>query len=70
MSDAARDMQLVIVAAAEGTKAGVQINKDLQEEFRLLGAIGGRPVGPPLGLLRVTAKKGHPPGVALRFYNA
>ena len=33
--DAARDMQLVIVAAAEGTKAGVQINKDLQEEFRL-----------------------------------
>jgi thioredoxin reductase len=33
--DAARDMQLVIVAAAEGTKAGVQINKELQEEFRL-----------------------------------
>ncbi len=34
--DAARDMQLVIVAAAEGTKAGVMINKELQEEFRLL----------------------------------
>lgn len=33
--DAARDMQLVIVAAAEGTKAGVMINKELQEEFRL-----------------------------------
>jgi thioredoxin reductase len=33
--DAARDMQLVIVAAAEGTKAAVQINKDLQEELRL-----------------------------------
>lgn len=33
--DAARDMQLVIVAAAEGTKAGVAINKELQEEFRL-----------------------------------
>jgi thioredoxin reductase len=33
--DAARDMQLVIVAASEGTKAGVQINKELQEEFRL-----------------------------------
>lgn len=33
--DASRDMQLVIVAAAEGTKAGVMINKELQEEFRL-----------------------------------
>lgn len=33
--DAARDMQLVIVAAAEGTKAAVQINMDLQQEFRL-----------------------------------
>lgn len=33
--DAARDMQLVIVASAEGTKAGVMINKELQEEFRL-----------------------------------
>lgn len=33
--DAARDMQLVIVAASEGTKAGVMINKELQEEFRL-----------------------------------
>jgi len=32
--DAARDMQLVIVAAAEGTKAGVMINKELQLEFR------------------------------------
>jgi thioredoxin reductase len=33
--DAARDMQLVIVAAAEGTKAGVAINMELQKEFRL-----------------------------------
>ena len=33
--DAARDMQLVIVAAAEGTKAGVMINKELQLESRL-----------------------------------
>jgi len=33
--DAARDMQLVIVAASEGTKAGVMINKELQQEFRL-----------------------------------
>ncbi|QMU30211.1 NAD(P)/FAD-dependent oxidoreductase [Adhaeribacter radiodurans] len=33
--DAARDMQLVIVAASEGTKAGVMINKELQAEFRL-----------------------------------
>ena len=33
--DAAREMQLVIVAASEGTKAGVMINKELQEEFRL-----------------------------------
>ncbi|WP_192822721.1 NAD(P)/FAD-dependent oxidoreductase [Rufibacter sp. LB8] len=32
--DAARDMQLVIVAAAEGTKAGVAINMELQQEFR------------------------------------
>ena len=33
--DAARDMQLVIVAASEGTKAGVMINQELQKEFRL-----------------------------------
>lgn len=32
--DAARDMQLVIVAAAEGTKAAVAINIELQQEFR------------------------------------
>lgn len=32
--DAARDMQLVIVAAAEGTKAAVAINMELQKEFR------------------------------------
>lgn len=32
--DAARDMQLVIVAAAEGTQAAVSINKELQMEFR------------------------------------
>jgi thioredoxin reductase len=31
--DAAKDMQLVIVAAAEGTKAGVAINMRLQKEF-------------------------------------
>ncbi len=30
--DAARDMQMVIVAAAEGAKAGVAINMDLQKE--------------------------------------
>ena len=30
--DAARDMQLVIVAAAEGAKAGVAINMELQKE--------------------------------------
>ncbi|QCR24159.1 NAD(P)/FAD-dependent oxidoreductase [Pontibacter sp. SGAir0037] len=32
--DAARDVQMVIVAAAEGAKAGVAINKDLQLESR------------------------------------
>ena len=32
--DAARDVQLVIVAAAEGTKAAVAINMELQEEDR------------------------------------
>lgn len=32
--DAARDMQMVIVAAAEGAKAGVAINMDLQQEDR------------------------------------
>lgn len=32
--DAARDMQLVIVAAAEGAKAGVAINIELQNEDR------------------------------------
>lgn len=32
--DAARDMQMVIVAAAEGAKAGVAINKELQQEAR------------------------------------
>lgn len=32
--DAARDVQLVIVAAAEGTKAAVAINMELQEESR------------------------------------
>ncbi|MCC9135817.1 NAD(P)/FAD-dependent oxidoreductase [Pontibacter silvestris] len=32
--DAARDMQLVIVAAAEGAKAGVSINMELQKEDR------------------------------------
>lgn len=32
--DAARDMQLVVVAAAEGAKAGVAINMELQKEDR------------------------------------
>ncbi|GAB3824332.1 NAD(P)/FAD-dependent oxidoreductase [Pontibacter rugosus] len=32
--DAARDMQMVVVAAAEGAKAGVAINMDLQKEDR------------------------------------
>jgi thioredoxin reductase len=32
--DSARDMQLVIVAAAEGAKAGVAINMELQQEER------------------------------------
>ncbi|WP_299817924.1 NAD(P)/FAD-dependent oxidoreductase [uncultured Pontibacter sp.] len=32
--DAARDMQMVIVAAAEGAKAGVAINMELQQEER------------------------------------
>jgi thioredoxin reductase len=32
--DAARDMQMVIVAAAEGAKAGVAINMELQQEDR------------------------------------
>lgn len=32
--DAARDMQLVIVAAAEGAKAGVAINMELQQDDR------------------------------------
>ena len=32
--DAARDMQMVVVAAAEGAKAGVAINMDLQQEDR------------------------------------
>src|SRR5690606_35960903 len=34
--DAARDMQLVIVAAAEGAKAAVAINMALQDEARVL----------------------------------
>lgn len=33
--DAARDMQLVVVAAAEGAKAGVAINMELQQEDRV-----------------------------------
>ena len=33
--DAARDMQLVIVAASEGAKAGVAINMELQQEDRI-----------------------------------
>ncbi len=33
--DAARDMQLVIVAASEGAKAGVAINMELQKEDRV-----------------------------------
>jgi thioredoxin reductase len=33
--DASRDMHFVVVAAAEGAKAGVSINKELQEESRL-----------------------------------
>jgi thioredoxin reductase len=33
--DAARDMHFVVVAAAEGAKAGVTINKELQKEKRL-----------------------------------
>ena len=36
--DAARDMQLVIIAAAEGTKAAVAINMALQEEAKKLPA--------------------------------
>ncbi|WP_276498564.1 NAD(P)/FAD-dependent oxidoreductase [Pontibacter litorisediminis] len=32
--DAARDMQMVVVAAAEGAKAGVAINMELQQENR------------------------------------
>ncbi|TPE45435.1 NAD(P)/FAD-dependent oxidoreductase [Pontibacter mangrovi] len=32
--DAARDMQMVVVAAAEGAKAGVAINLELQQEER------------------------------------
>ena len=31
--DAAKDMHLVVVAAAEGAKAGVIINKELQKEL-------------------------------------
>jgi thioredoxin reductase len=34
--DAARDMNLVINAAAQGTKAAVAINMALQEEARIL----------------------------------
>jgi thioredoxin reductase len=33
--DAARDMHFVVVAAAEGAKAGVSINKELQKEIRM-----------------------------------
>ncbi len=32
--DASRDMHFVVVAAAEGAKAGVMINKELQQEIR------------------------------------
>jgi thioredoxin reductase len=32
--DAAKDMHFVVVAAAEGAKAGVTINKELQKELR------------------------------------
>ncbi|WP_229969811.1 NAD(P)/FAD-dependent oxidoreductase [Pontibacter harenae] len=35
VGDAARDMQMVIVAAAEGAKAGVAINMELQQEDRV-----------------------------------
>lgn len=38
--DAARDMQLVIVAAAEGAKAAVAINMALQEEAKVLPDVG------------------------------
>jgi thioredoxin reductase len=31
--DASRDMHFVVVAAAEGAKAGVMINKELQKEL-------------------------------------
>jgi hypothetical protein len=35
--DASRDVQFVIVAAAEGAKAGVAINMELRQEDRKRG---------------------------------
>jgi thioredoxin reductase len=37
--DAAKDMQLVIIAAAEGAKAGLIINKSLQKKEKFLSAV-------------------------------
>jgi thioredoxin reductase len=38
VGDASRDVQFVVVAAAEGAKAGVAINKVLQERAGLIAA--------------------------------
>jgi hypothetical protein len=43
--DASRDVQLAIVAAAEGAKAAFAINRDLQEEDGLAVGSGGAPPG-------------------------
>jgi hypothetical protein len=47
--DADKDMHLVVVAAAEGAKAGVIINKELQKEISLknLQAAKGAPAVVP-----------------------
>jgi thioredoxin reductase len=47
--DAAKDMHLVVVAASEGAKAGVIINKELQKEInsqRLMAVTGSPAVVP------------------------
>jgi thioredoxin reductase len=41
VGDASRDVQFAIVAAAEGAKAGVAINKTLQARVGLAVSTGG-----------------------------
>lgn len=55
--DASRDVQFVIVAAAEGAKAATAINRELQDEDR------GEPAEPPSPSRAELAEEAHQPGV-------